>query len=51
MKRKIIHKVIHKRSGLIKEIRYLCNQAMSITFDKCTYDWEAVTCKNCIKQK
>lgn len=34
-----------------KELRYLCNEAVQPTFNKLTFDWDEVTCKNCLKQK
>jgi len=30
--------------------RYMCNQACSITKEKCVKDQSLVTCKNCLKQ-
>lgn len=30
-----------------KNLRYLCNQAVSITTEKITNDYFKVTCKNC----
>ena len=51
---KIIHKTIFNKKWLttdVDERRYLCNQATNITSDKCSYRWNKVTCKNCLKQK
>lgn len=36
---------------LCNQRRYLCNQAVNVTRDKCSYFWNKVTCKNCLKQK
>lgn len=31
--------------------RYICNQAAKVTKDKLVYDWDQVTCTNCLKQR
>ena len=43
----IIHKLVKTDNGL----RYLCNQAVSITDIKGRMYWNKVTCKNCLIHK
>lgn len=31
--------------------RYICNEAVCTTEEKCTTDWNKVTCKNCLRRK
>ena len=52
--KRIIHKTIFNEQWLttdVDERRYLCNQAVDVTDNKCSYFWKNVTCKNCLKQK
>ena len=44
-------RIIHKVEKVNKDRRYLCNQAVGITWNKYSSEWERVTCKNCLKQK
>ena len=31
-------------------VRYLCNQAVNVSMEKCVTQKKLVTCKNCLKQ-
>ena len=48
----ITHKGFYKNNdGRYSGLRYLCNQAVTISLRKWSYHWKYVTCKNCLKQK
>jgi len=35
--------------GIYRKPKYLCNQVVDVTKGKCTFYWDKVTCKNCLK--